>query len=158
MPRAYQFDVDRVVEHLDRILQMELSGVIYYTHYSFMVYGHARIPITAWLRENTFRPITLHTIYKLRALRAEILKVRRQGYALVSQELELGLCSIAVPIRSATGGAVCGLNVSMRYSNDVRSVALKKMLPALQEARHAIERAVGRNGWQPLAISRSAYG
>jgi hypothetical protein len=46
----------------------------------------------------------------------------------------------------------------MRYSNDVRSVALKKMLPALQEARHAIERAVGRNGWQPLAIFRSAYG
>jgi IclR family transcriptional regulator, pca regulon regulatory protein len=114
--------------------------------------------LTAWLRENTFRPITLHTIYKLRALRAEILKVRRQGYAFVSQELELGLCSIAVPIRSATGVAVCGLNVSMRYSNDVRSVALKKMLPALQEARHAIERAVGRNGWQPLTISRSAYG
>ena len=114
--------------------------------------------LTAWLRENTLRPITLHTIYKLRALRAEILKVRRQGYAFVSQELELGLCSIAVPIRSATGVAVCGLNVSMRYSNDVRSVALKKMLPALQEARHAIERAVGRNGWQPLAISRSAYG
>jgi IclR family pca regulon transcriptional regulator len=112
----------------------------------------------AWLRENTFRPMTAHTIYKPRALRAEILKVRRQGYAFVSQELELGLCSIAVPIRSATGVAVCGLNVSMRYSNDVRSVALKKMLPALQEARHAIERAVGRNGWQPLAISRSAYG
>ena len=114
--------------------------------------------LTAWLRENTFRPITLHTIYKLRALRAEILKVRRQGYAFVSQELELGLCSIAVPIRSATGVAVCGLNVSMHYSDGVRSVALKKMLPALQEARHAIERAVGRNGWQPLAISRSAYG
>ena len=114
--------------------------------------------LTAWLRENTFRPITAHTIYKPRALRAEILKVRRQGYAFVSQELEMGLCSIAVPIRSATGVAVCGLNVSMRYSNDVRSVALKKMLPALQEARHAIERAVGRNGWQPLTISRSAYG
>ena len=114
--------------------------------------------LSVWLRENTFRPMTAHTIYKPRALRAEILKVRRQGYAFVSQELELGLCSIAVPIRSATGVAVCGLNVSMRYSNDVRSVALKKMLPALQEARHAIERAVGRNGWQPLAIFRSAYG
>ena len=114
--------------------------------------------LTVWLRENTFRPITVHTIYKPRSLRTEILKVRRQGYAFVSQELELGLCSIAVPIRSATGVAVCGLNVSMRYSNDVRSVALKKMLPALQEARHAIERAVGRNGWQPLTISRSAYG
>jgi IclR family pca regulon transcriptional regulator len=114
--------------------------------------------LSAWLRENTFRPITTRTIYKPRALRAEILKVRRQGYAFVSQELELGLCSIAVPIRSSTAVAVCGLNVSMRYSNDVRSVALKKMLPALQEARQAIERAVGRNGWQPPTLSRSAYG
>jgi bacterioferritin len=52
MPRAFQFDVDRVVEQLDRILQMELAAVIYYTHYSFMIYGHARIPITSWLRDN----------------------------------------------------------------------------------------------------------
>jgi bacterioferritin len=52
MERTFDFDVDRVVEHLDRILQMELAGVIYYTHYSFMIYGHARIPITSWLRDN----------------------------------------------------------------------------------------------------------
>ena len=37
MARTFQFDVGRVVEQLDRILQMELAGVIYYTHYSFMV-------------------------------------------------------------------------------------------------------------------------
>ena len=58
MTRAFQFDVDRVTEQLDRILQMELAGVIYYTHYSFMVYGHARIPITAWLRENATESLT----------------------------------------------------------------------------------------------------
>jgi len=114
--------------------------------------------LTAWLRENTFRPITAHTVYKPRALRAEILKVRRQGYAFVSQELEMGLCSIAVPVRSATGLAVCGLNVSMRYSDGVQAVARKKMLPALHRAREAIERAVARNDWQPLTVSRSAYG
>jgi len=48
----FKFDVDRVTEQLNRILQMELAGVIFYTHYSFMIYGHARIPITQWLREN----------------------------------------------------------------------------------------------------------
>jgi bacterioferritin (cytochrome b1) len=52
MPTAFQFDVDTVVEQLNRILQMELAAVIYYTHYSFMIYGHARIPITSWLRDN----------------------------------------------------------------------------------------------------------
>src|SRR6266436_3480129 len=112
----------------------------------------------SWLREHTFRPITAHTIYKPRALRAEIAKVRRQGYAFVSQELELGLCSIAVLVRSATGLAVCGLNVSMRYSDDVHAVARKKVLPALHRAREAIERAMARDGWQSLTVSRNAYG
>jgi bacterioferritin len=49
---TYKFEVGPVVDQLDRILQMELARVIYYTRYSFMVYGHARIPITAWLRDN----------------------------------------------------------------------------------------------------------
>jgi IclR family pca regulon transcriptional regulator len=116
------------------------------------------IELTAWLRENTFRPITPHTVYKTRALQAEIAKVRRQGYAFVSQELELGLCSIAVPVRSATGLAVCGLNVSMRFSDDVHAMARKKVLPALHRACEAIERAMVRDGWQSLTVSRSAYG
>ena len=58
MARAFQFDVDAVVSLLNRILQMELAAVIYYTHYSFMIYGHARIPITAWLRENATESLT----------------------------------------------------------------------------------------------------
>ena len=53
----FKFDVDRVTEQLNRILQMELAGVIYYTHYSFMIYGHARIPITGWLRENATKSL-----------------------------------------------------------------------------------------------------
>src|SRR6202048_1597310 len=52
MAPKFNFDVDRVTAQLDRILQMELAGIIYYTHYSFMIYGHARIPITPWLRHN----------------------------------------------------------------------------------------------------------
>lgn len=40
----------KVVKTLDHILEMELAGVVRYTHYSFMVYGHNRIPIVGWLR------------------------------------------------------------------------------------------------------------
>jgi bacterioferritin len=58
MAPKFNFDVDQIKEQLDRILQMELAGVIYYTHYSFMIYGHARIPITAWLRENATESLT----------------------------------------------------------------------------------------------------
>lgn len=58
MPRVFQFNVEAVVEQLNRILRMELAAVIYYTHYSFMIYGHARIPITSWLRDNASESLT----------------------------------------------------------------------------------------------------
>ena len=44
------FDKQRVVGLLNRILEEELAGVVRYTHYSFLVFGHSRIPIVSWLR------------------------------------------------------------------------------------------------------------
>ncbi len=43
-------ETTRVVEILNRILELELSGLVRYLHYSFMIFGHNRIPIVAWLR------------------------------------------------------------------------------------------------------------
>jgi bacterioferritin len=36
---------------LNEILELELAGVVRYLHYSLMVFGHARIPIVAWMRQ-----------------------------------------------------------------------------------------------------------
>ncbi len=47
---AKQLDDVSVVQLLNRILELELAGVVRYTHYSFMVYGYGRIPIVSWLR------------------------------------------------------------------------------------------------------------
>jgi bacterioferritin len=41
----------KVIEALNKILELELAGVVRYMHYSFMIFGHNRIPIVAWLRE-----------------------------------------------------------------------------------------------------------
>jgi bacterioferritin len=41
----------KVLELLNRILEEELAGVVRYTHYSFMVFGHNRIPIVKWFRD-----------------------------------------------------------------------------------------------------------
>lgn len=46
----YEFDTQKVVAVLNQILETELSGVVRYTHYSFMVFGPNRIPIVEWLR------------------------------------------------------------------------------------------------------------
>lgn len=37
---------------LNRIMEIELAGVVRYTHYSLMVYGYNRIPIVSWLKSN----------------------------------------------------------------------------------------------------------
>ncbi len=41
----------KVIEILNKILESELAGVVRYTHYSLMVFGHNRIPIVKWLRD-----------------------------------------------------------------------------------------------------------
>ena len=45
-----ELDKDKVVDVLNRILELELAGVVRYTHYSFLVFGYGRIPIVSWLR------------------------------------------------------------------------------------------------------------
>lgn len=49
---------EKVVEKLNQILEHELSGVVRYTHYSLMVYGHSRIPIIEWLRSQASESLT----------------------------------------------------------------------------------------------------
>ncbi len=41
----------KVIETLNQILECELAGVVRYTHYSLMIFGHNRIPIVKWLRD-----------------------------------------------------------------------------------------------------------
>jgi bacterioferritin len=42
---------DAVIEVLNGVVELELSGAVRYTQYSLMVFGHTRIPITNWMRE-----------------------------------------------------------------------------------------------------------
>ena len=40
------------IDALNRIMELELAGVVKYTHYALMVYGYNRIPIVSWLKGN----------------------------------------------------------------------------------------------------------
>ena len=44
-------NTEKIIEQLNLILECELAGVVRYTHYSLMVFGHNRIPIVKWLRD-----------------------------------------------------------------------------------------------------------
>lgn len=47
-------DIDnkQAIDVLNKILELELAGVVRYTHYSLMVFGYNRIPIVSWLKGN----------------------------------------------------------------------------------------------------------
>lgn len=66
----------------------------------------------AYLARVPLQPITTSTLTDPARLRAELARVRQQGFAVVDQELELGLRSIAAPIRDAAGRVTAAVNVS----------------------------------------------
>lgn len=43
---------ETAIQALNKIMELELAGVVKYTHYSLMVYGYNRIPIVSWLKGN----------------------------------------------------------------------------------------------------------
>lgn len=44
-------DLSKALDILNQIMELELAGVVRYTHYSLMIFGYNRIPIVSWLRE-----------------------------------------------------------------------------------------------------------
>ena len=47
-----------VTKALNTILELELAGVVRYTHYALMVFGYNRIPIVSWLRSQAAESLT----------------------------------------------------------------------------------------------------
>jgi IclR family pca regulon transcriptional regulator len=84
--------------------------------------------------------ITARTIAEPGRLRTEIERVRRQGWALVDQELEEGVRSLAAPIHDTSGAVVAAINVSMHASRWSREAARAELLPRLLETARAIDR------------------
>ena len=81
---------------------------------------------------------TPYTLCDLPGLRQEIARVRMQGYALAYRQIEVGLCSLAVPLLSRSGqvGAALNVGVPAGYTN---AAALKeKALAPLRRAAMAL--------------------
>lgn len=85
-------------------------------------------------------PITERTITDSAQLRAEIKRVRRQGWAMVDQELEEGVRSLAAPIHDASGQVVAAMNVSVHASRWSLEAVREQLLPLLLETAAAIDR------------------
>jgi IclR family pca regulon transcriptional regulator len=101
--------------------------------------GLEEAELSGWLK--ACKPVshTEHTVTDRTQLRRAIDVARTQGFAYVEQELELGLCSIAVPVRNREGRVAAALNIGMRFDAGSRTRAIEVLAPALQETAAAIE-------------------
>ena len=103
-----------------------------------------------YLSSGPFERHTKHTIASPDRLRVEVAKVRKQGWAFVDQELEIGLRSIAAPIKGSDGRTVAALNTSAAAPRVSTEHFLARFLPALLKTSEAISANVRRAYWGRL--------
>ena len=85
---------------------------------------------------------TEHTVTDLEGLQARLEEVRQQGYALVDQELEVGVRSVAAPIRDGDGRPVAAVNVSTHASRTSRTEIRRDVVPPLLRTAESISTAL----------------
>lgn len=83
--------------------------------------------------------LTPNTVHHPERLREVVETVRAQGYALVDEELEAGLRSIAAPVRDRQGSVTAAINVSAQTSGVTVESIVSDYLPRLLKAVSAIE-------------------
>jgi IclR family transcriptional regulator, pca regulon regulatory protein len=96
--------------------------------------------LDAYLRGLKPKAYTAKTITRIPQLKKAILKVRNEGYAIVDEELETGLRSIAVPISTRSKQVVAAINVGTHVSRVDRATLISRCLPALQEGALALSK------------------
>ena len=105
-----------------------------------LVAGQSDEWLETYLKTADLSPITPRTISDAKTLLAEIERVRSQGWAMVDQELEEGVRSLAAPIHDAAGAVVAAVNVSVHASRWTLEAVREQLLPRLLETTAAVER------------------
>ena len=100
--------------------------------------------LDGYFASTELRPLTSHTIAEPARLRRELNTIRSQGWALVDQELEEGLRSLAAPIRDSDNRIVAAVNVSTHASRRTLDGLRNDLLPPLLETARLIEEDLRR--------------
>jgi IclR family pca regulon transcriptional regulator len=94
--------------------------------------------LEACLARTEFTPFTSRTVQSVDKLRQILRLVQRNGYAIVDQELEVGLRSLAVPIQSPAGKVVAALNVGAHAHRVLLQDLQTRFLPHLQSSAYEL--------------------
>jgi IclR family pca regulon transcriptional regulator len=90
--------------------------------------------LAAYLRRVKLAPFTARTLVTKDRLTDAVAAAARQQYALVDQELEIGLRSIAVPVKDFRARVAAAINVSVQATRVTVAEMEKSFLPALRAA------------------------
>lgn len=90
------------------------------------------------LGEGPLHAVTAQTMTDPTALRAELAGVREQGWAIVAEELEVGLLSASAPVRDRAGDVVAALASSTSVGRSSRERLEREVVPLLVETAHRI--------------------
>lgn len=89
---------------------------------------------------------TPRTVTDKEELKKLIVQVRRQGWAIVDQELEGGLISLSAPIRNRQGRVIAAMNISGNAQRNSARQMVKAFLEPLQQAAQTVSEMVARRG------------
>ncbi len=90
--------------------------------------------LESYLERNPLRPRTERTLTGPREFQEMLARVRREGASLTDQELEIGLRSIAVPVRNRRGDVVAALNIGTQAGRISLQAIQTQLLPRLKNA------------------------
>lgn len=97
-----------------------------------------RTDFAAWMKGQSLARLTPLTAANPAALRARITKVRAQDWSLASEEHEVGVHALAVPLRNLQGQTVAALNVVASVQGAAPEAMLRDWLPALVDEARAL--------------------
>lgn len=95
-------------------------------------------PVRQLLARTALRANTDRTLTDIDEIIVELGRVRQQGYAVIDQELELGLRSIAVPLKNRRGETIAALNVGAPAAHMSLTQMIEEVLPLLTDAAESL--------------------
>ncbi len=98
--------------------------------------------LDSFLQRITLERHTDKSIVEKAELKRRLLEVRQQGYAIVDQELDSGLRSLAVPVFNSSGALLGGINISTNAARVDIETLHQRYLPLLQEKARQIRTTV----------------
>jgi IclR family pca regulon transcriptional regulator len=96
----------------------------------------------AIVERSDLAPRTALSLTDPEEIMARVVAARDEGHAIIDQEVEIGLRSIAVPLRNARGQVVAALNIGLAATQSEARELARRFLPEMRRVQAGLERVL----------------